>query len=60
VKDRVLREALIFNLKDDATWSANFAALNANKKALLAFENVGQYFGPTLFINGANSYQRPI
>jgi hypothetical protein len=60
ISDRVLKEALIFNLNEDASWSVNIRSLHANKKAILSYDHHGPFHGPVLFINGADSYQRPI
>ena len=37
VQDRVLREALLFNLNEDGNFSVNIPAVHANKRAILSF-----------------------
>lgn len=60
IPDPVLKQALHFNLKDDGTWSVNIKAVHRNKKYIFGYLDYGPYTGPTLFINGAKSYQRKI
>lgn len=37
VNDPVLKQALLFNLEDDATWSCNINAIYHSKKDLFAY-----------------------
>ena len=60
IKDPVLKQALQFNLNDDATWACNIASIYQNKNEIYSYDDFGSYYGPTLFINGEHSYQRPI
>ena len=60
IEDPVLKQALLFNLEEDASWSCNMRAIYRNKKDLFTYHNYGTFEGPTLFLNGAQSYQREI
>lgn len=50
----------MFNLNEDATWSVNLKAFKHNKTGIFGFPDHGPFYGPSMFINGANSFQRPI
>ena len=52
--------ALKYNLRPDATWSVNIEALFRNKKELFGYPDNGSFFGPTLFLNGEDSFQDPV
>jgi pimeloyl-ACP methyl ester carboxylesterase len=60
IEDPQLRQALQLNLNGDATWACNMRAIHNNKSEIFTYRDYGTYYGPTLFINGELSYQRPI
>lgn len=60
IDDPQLRQALQLNLNADATWNCNIKAIHQNKLEIFTYRDYGRFYGPTLFINGELSYQRPI
>lgn len=60
VTDPKLCHALKSNINPDASLSVNIEALYHNKHALFGYPSHGRFYGPTLFINGENSFQKAV
>ena len=57
IEDPVLMAALIFNLdKSSGGWLCNLDAIDHNQANIYGFDQQGEYDGPTLIINGENSF----
>lgn len=61
VADPILQSALLFNLREDGSFSCNLEAIHSNQELIYGFEKTGgSYNGPCLMVNGARSFQREI
>ena len=48
------------NLDTEGAWLTNLKALYENRRAIYGYEHRGEYLGPTLMLNGAESFQKDI
>ena len=57
ITDPVLMSALVYNLHQmTGEWLCNLASIAANQKNIYGFDRMGTYEGPTLVINGEQSF----
>ena len=56
IRDPVLKNALLFNLRDDGRFDCNLRAIYENQEDIHGYEPGGTFSGPTLLINGEKSF----
>lgn len=56
ISDPQLQQAMLLNLNEQGGWRVNLEAIRDNQNAIYGFKKVGQFDGPTLMLNGAQSF----